>query len=398
MLLGKLDLVKIGNRLRRVDHFIINILKVRLAHGGLSDYVAECKRKNSADGIFKKKRKKIETQRINLMKKWSKKEGIDPDFAASLMYQLITESCRVQDDIMVDRKRENKKNDIDEDNPEEIYKFQKHDLLRLTSNIARFYDDSYAKDFFGSNIYFKFEKELIGKLIANLEDRSLAIDLGCATGKISRFLKPEFDNVIGYDISPAMIKEARKQASKSEKDITFLELDLENGLNIQENSVSLAVMNMGTASEIKNIKKVLLNIKKALTPNGKFILSFYNSESIMAKIGFIPWPKQIAAHIDSEKNCLEVYYNNEIYFLYAQPRNIREIESLLENAGLVLDEKLTYPTFASIMPNIILENEDKDGNIEPNKEACQLIKKMDDELSSSSTNCGTYTIVTGGKK
>ena len=396
IILGNLDLIKIGDRLRKVDRFLLDILSVRLAHGGLSDYVAECKRKESKAGYYDNLRKKKEKERIGSMKRWAKEMGLDPNFAASLMYQMISESCRVQSSEMVIKlkKREGK---IDEKNPDIVYSYQRRNLLELTAAIAPFYTKNYAQDFFGSMRYFQFEKEILGKLTATLEDHSLAIDLGCATGVISSYLSPTFEKIIGYDISPKMIVEANKNVGSDKKNLYFENADIEEDLNLQENSVSLAIMNMGTCSDIRNIEKVLECLRKALSPDGKFFLSFYNSESLLSKIGFLPWPMQLAAHIDQEKRCLEVHYGNEIYLLYARPRNMEEVESLLNKFGLVIEEYFTYPTLASILPNIILEKEDKPGTKEPNKEVQKLIEMIDSELATSPLNCGTYIIVTGRK-
>ena len=158
MIIGDLNLKKIGDRLRKVDRFILDVLGIRLANGGLSDYVAENKRKSSADGVFNKRRQSVEDERIGNMKKWAIENGIDPNFAASLMYQLISESCRVQDEIMVN-KFKNNKDTINEANSEEVYNYQKQNLLNLTSKIAPLYDENYAKDFFGTKIYNEFEKK-----------------------------------------------------------------------------------------------------------------------------------------------------------------------------------------------------------------------------------------------
>jgi hypothetical protein len=187
----------------------------------------------------------------------------------------------------------------------------------------------------------------------------------------------------------------KKKEERTVSNIEFVNTDIENGIDLPENSVSLAIMNMGTASDVKDIKKVLGYLQRILHPTGKFFLSFYNSESLLTKIGFVPWPMTLAAYIGADRRCLAVHYADNIYFLYARPRSVKEIESLL--ADFEIDNIFTYPTFASVLPNIITEYCDETGNHQPNEEVRKFIKKIDNELASSSLNCGTYIIVTGGK-
>lgn len=398
MLLGSLDLNKVGKRLRKLDEFIMRLFGARLSHGGLSDYVAEIKRRDekSKDGIFDKRRQEVEDERIARVKKWAIENGIDPNFAASIMYQTISESCRVQDGLMV-ANHKNGAEKIDESNPNIVYAYQRNDLLRLAAAVAKTYDEHYTKDFFGSKVCADFEREMIHSLIPSLDYKSLAIDLGCATGIITFDIAPNFEKVIGFDISPQMIEVAEEKAVPNHKNVAFINTDIEEGLDLPDNSVSLAIMNMGTASDIKNIDKVLECLHKCLAKDGKFLLSFYNSKGLLAKAGFIPWPMPLAAHIDPDKECLEVYHNKEVYFLYARPRSVEEVSSLLSSHGFEVDELHTFPTCSSILPGIIFEDEEDDGSKTPRKDMRKLVKKLDYALSKSELHPGTYIIVTGSK-
>jgi len=394
MLTGKLDLKRLGDRLRKVDRFILDILSVRLASGGLSDHVAENKRKSSQDGIFNKRRQEVEDERIDNMKRWAIGSGMDPNFMASLMYQIISESCRVQDELMTTKYRE-KQNVVNEENEDDIYAYQREELIKLVSKVAAAYDEEYAKGFFGTKAYNEYEKKILHNVITELPIKTLAIDLGCATGIISFEIASQFLKVVGYDVSPEMITEAKKKISDKSSNIEFINLDIEKGLNLPDNSVSLAVMNMGTASDIRSFKGILKELKKALRLDGKFFFSFYNSESLLAQLGFLPWPTPLAAHIDLDKRCLEVRYDNEVFFLYARARSVKEVKNLFSD--FKIDDIYTFPTLASILPDVILEDEDKEGNRKANTKAKDTIKKIDTTLANSDICSGTYIIVTGGK-
>ncbi len=395
MLLGKLDLRQIGDRLRRADEFLFHVLSVRLSHGGLSGCVAESKRKGTRDGIFNTRRQDVEDHRIELAKKWSEQLGIDPNFAAALQYQNMTESSKIQNEIMIAAYQRHAAI-IDENDPAAVYAYQRDNLLNLTKKIAPYYDENYGKGFFGSRSYFDFEKKIIQELIKEIPHHNVAIDLGCATGIISFEIARAFKSVYGYDVSPEMVDFANSKHTEEDSEISFLNVDIEEGLNLSENSVSLAIMNMGTASEIKNFDNFIKDLHKCLKPGGKFFLSFYNSESLLSKIGFIPWPTPLAASIDVEKRCLEVHHDNELFFLYARSRSVKEVKDLL--SAFKIDKVFTFPTLSSLLPGILMKNEDQDGIVHQNEVAQEAIRTIDSELSSSASNCGTYIIVTGEKK
>ena len=382
MIIGNLNLDKIGDRLKRTDKFIIDILSIRLAHGGLSDFVAANKRKK--DEVYEIRRLRTEKARIKAMKKWARSYGINENFAHGLAYKIISESCLVQHEIMVEKYRKHETN-VDENNYNIVYKFYKHNLLSLISSVVKSYDEGYGKGFLGSELYFAFEKSVLHDLITKLKNKSLAIDLGCATGIMANEIASRgFKRVIGYDISPKMVKAAEAKAIPNSE---FINADIEKGINLPDNSVSLAVMNMGTASDVKDIEGILKELKRCLTPDGKFLLSFYNSESLLARLGFIPWPLQQSARFDPETHCLEVHHNKKVYFLYAKTRNVDEVKTLLQD--FKIDNILTFPTTASVRPTIVLEE---------NENAREFIDKLDRELATSASHCGNYIIVTGGKK
>ncbi len=232
-------------------------------------------------------------------------------------------------------------------------------------------------------------------MISDISNKTLAVDFGCATGIMSFEIASQFEKVIGYDISSSMISVANKKITDCFSNVEFVNIDIEKGIDLSNNSVSLAIMNMGTASDVKNIKVVLKYLKHSLSPKGKFLFSFYSSESLLAKLGFLPWPMQLAAHIDLKKRCLEVRYNNDVFSLYARARNVEEIKNLF--VDFEIDGIYTFPTLASVLPDIILGDEDKDGNCHKNVEAIKLIKKIDISLANSDLHSGTYIIVTGGK-
>ncbi len=407
-MLGLLDLQKIGRRLARVDRHLLQTLAIRIGAGSLSEAVAECKRQQQGP-LPELSRKEIEDQRIALATAWAERLNIDPNYAAALLYGVILESCRTQMDFLHRHFRDQESGE----EPEEIWRFHREQLLLLTEKVAPYYDDRYAKEFFGTRVYLRFEKRELGRLIADLNDHGVALDLGCATGGKSIMLSESFKQVIGYDISPKMIEQANARLEKENgnKDrITFAVADLEEGIPREDSSISFVLMNLGTGSDIRNIDQLLEETRRVLCPGGTFLFSFYNANSLLAKLGFLPWPTSLAAMVDQDKRCLEVHFSKEVFLIYARPYSVEEIEQSFVKHKLVVREVLTHPTVSTVLPEDILSTETfksfgdlaegrryHQANIvaEENQEAKNILDKVDEELARSPLHLGAYILVTG---
>lgn len=412
-MLGKLDLKKVGSRLARVDRHFVQVLATRIGAGSLSDAVAECKRK-IAGPLPDLTRKEIEDQRIAQVATWAEQSGLDPDYMAGLMYSIISESCRTQMNFLHKHFDDND-NEFGDD-PAATWRFYREELLRLTKAVAEKYDDGYSREFFSTKIYLRFEKMEMGRIIADIDNHDLAIDLGCATGIKSLMLAESFKKVIGYDVSEDMITVANSKLEKVDGNtdrISFVLADLEEGIPQSDNSVSLVIMNLGTGSDIRNIDHLLAETYRVLRPGGAFIFSFYNSDSLISKLGFLPWPNSLAASVDPDKQCLEVHFEKQGFFIYAKPYTVAEINQKFENNGFLIKDTFTHPTLSSVIPEDILSTELFDGYGElidgrrycraimkstANDSAKEALRKLDEELARSSQNLGAYILVTGVKE
>jgi ubiquinone/menaquinone biosynthesis C-methylase UbiE len=54
------------------------------------------------------------------------------------------------------------------------------------------------------------EKELLSKLLGGFSNVQSLLEIGCGTGHFTRYFATFFPSVVGLDISPAMLKEARR--------------------------------------------------------------------------------------------------------------------------------------------------------------------------------------------
>ena len=409
-MLGLLDLKKIGKRLSKVDRHLLQTLAVRIGAGSLSEAVAECKRKQQGP-LPELTRKEIEDQRMAQAATWAERLGIDPDYAAAVLYGAISESCRTQMNFLHRHFKDQESGK--EDDPEVAWRCYREELLRLTKAVASHYDEGYAREFFGTEVYLRFEKGELGRLVADLEDHQLALDLGCATGAKSVMLSESFKQVVGYDISPDMIEQANARLKKENGNverITFVVADLEEGIPQDDESVSLVLMNLGTGSDIRNFDKLLVETQRVLHPGGTFLFSFYNADSLLAKFGFLPWPTSLAAMVDSDKRCLEVHFGKEVFLVYARPYTVDEVKQLFTASNLTIRELFTHPSLSAVLPEDILTTEIfksygdlTEGRryhqaiveVEDNQPARDALIRVDEELARSPLHLGAYILVTG---
>jgi ubiquinone/menaquinone biosynthesis C-methylase UbiE/chorismate mutase len=403
-------------RLSRIDRHLISVLAARLGSGGVSDWVAKAK----VDDGSSPNRDDVEEKRLAMAAKWADETGLNHNFAAMMLFAMIDQSFRRQSVVTFERSNVIKF-DINNVGSEKNFKFHRQQLLALTKDVAPSYDQRYGRKF-GIKTYLDFEREKISELVSSVQNQSTAIDLGCATGEVAFSLAEKFDRVFGYDISPDMIAVATKKAKKMGKTLSkvcFKVVDLELRIPLPDNSVSVAVMNMGTASDIRNIDQLLEEVRRVLLPGGKFLLSFYNAESLLAKFGYLPWQASLPAIIDREMDVLDVTFDPghskgpNLYLIYAKPRSIDEVSILLEKYGLGKANKfMTHPTLAGILPEDIMSTEKFESYNAPVEgkrclgakvsvgeaaDAQKSLIELDRHLSKSPLNLGAYIIVKGEK-
>lgn len=131
---------------------------------------------------------------------------------------------------------------------------------------------------------------------------------------------------------------------------------------------------------------MLARIARVLKPDGRFILSFYNSNALFYRCWFLPWPISLAASINKTKHCLDVHLKDRIFSIHARPYNVNDVQGFIKQAGLVVSETATYPTISSILPNEFFEEESMQ----------KLIIDIDRQLVGMEN--GAYILISGRKE
>jgi len=358
--------------LNRIDSHLSSLLRVRLE---TAREIERLKRDNRLPIVRLDKEK----DRLDQAQQLAVQHGLNPDFVRSVIYSLINEAFKIQfqqfqaappstSGLSFDQLREN--------------------LLELTEEVADSFDFHFDEHKFATRDYLRYETTIINEVVDSLNDRSLALDLGCATGRQALHFCEEFDfvEVWGCDVSESMIRVAREKAARAacHHRVKFETRDLDSGICQPDASADLVVMTMGTGSEVRNLSKTLDEIARVLKPQGKAVLSFYNSHALAYRWDFIPWPLSLAAEMNTHLNCLDVHTANKTYQIFAHPHTEDEIRRMLP-AGLSIEYTRTYPTISSILPDDIFEADN----------VAETIQEIDGELSSH--NNGNYLIVVCAK-
>lgn len=273
-------------------------------------------------------------------------------------------------------------------NNDGLYSTLKQNLLGLTTAVAPHYD-AYDDHFFASRAYRQFENRVIAETIAKIYEngRYVFADLGCATGlTLYRFASEFSKELYGFDISDAMIKCAEQKLAGAESElrsrICFQRHDLEDGIPLPTGSVSFISLNLGTASDIRNIGELLLEIQRVLRRAGRFVLSFYNRDALLYNWNCLPWPTSMAAEMDHDREILKVHFKEQVYEVYARAYSISQVKNMIPNR-LKVNEIFTYPAISSILPESAFQDE----------RASLSVIELDRQLASSIY--GAYLIMTG---
>ena len=142
---------------------------------------------------------------------------------------------------------------------------------------AETYDEIRFKNLKG-RLMNKKEKKIIGKLLSDLPEGGLVLDLPCGTGRITEFLLSKGYRVWGTDISQEMLKVAQKKLSSFGKSVNFRQADAEN-LPFEDKFFDSATCIRLMGHIPPKIRIEILQEIKRVT-KGPFVVAYYISDPI----------------------------------------------------------------------------------------------------------------------
>jgi len=294
--------------------------------------------------------------------------GLDPRYVLEL-WSLIIWNSKISECHVTNRETFMNQNPVPADE-------LRRNLLSLTKAVCVGYDD-YCNGYLthAMSSYRDRETHSFMRIMRSMgmNGRKLGIDLGCANGQATRYLQPMFEEVRAYDVSPDMISAAKNRQQWSSK-VSFHVHDLELGIPAEDNSVSFAIANFGTASELG--PNLLSELKRVLCPGGKAQLSFYNADALVNQ-WFYPWPATIKTRANPWNETVEVWANETVYVVQGKSETVHSLKQSSRANGLHADVWESYPTFGGMLPVVFFEEPMYEGYVES-------IKRIDSHLARSS--------------
>lgn len=232
---------------------------------------------------------------------------------------------------------------------------------QLSDKAAENYDSLYASSNFATGSYMDYELQVITRAVDLIDknNRRIALDLGCGTGRDSLHFHKHFVQVRGFDFSPEMIRIAqKKKLQKTAGNVQFILRDLEEDLltDIADSSIIFVNSGFGMGSFLSELSPILREVKRVLEPGGIFVISFYNRESLVVQLDSLEWAPSLSARFDTSTGFLRVNFNNENFDVAARAYSVREIQSML-GSYFELIEVSTFPTLSSLFPNGIFKSQ-----------------------------------------
>ena len=207
----------------------------------------------------------------------------------------------------------------------------KENLLALTKVVAEHYDQ-YDNGKEGTHIECVRERQLFEGLI-NVHQGGVAVNLGCASGDhVTDILGQNFQRIVGYDISPDMIKSAKMRYPEHE----FCVHDLDDGIPHDDNSVDLLIANFGTASEV--CQQLWEESRRVLRQGGIAYFSFYNQDALVTK-WWTPWSNAFNITINPHNDtvmvpCVDSDGNPNVYWIHGKSVSDKDVRASALSQGL----------------------------------------------------------------
>lgn len=148
---------------------------------------------------------------------------------------------------------------------------------QTSDEMQQYWDTSAAKNAYGSVMtarkdwskdeYYQEGKKHVEELVVPFLNKKgitntsamTIVDLGCGTGRMSRFLRDRFNTVIGTDVSKEMIETAKRD--HSDTDISFFATSGVDLAPIQSESVDV-VFSFATLQHVSSKTAVIQNLKE----------------------------------------------------------------------------------------------------------------------------------------
>lgn len=235
--------------------------------------------------------------------------------------------------------------------------------LVLSEVAAPIYDSLYAKQKVATEEIMKYEERIVRDTVHQhipLGSRTVAIDVGCGTGRHTFPIAQSFQKVFAFDFSPLMVREAERRKAKDDiTNVLFSVADLEyETIRDEQNfygQANLIVASFGLGSFIEDTTAMMRRFHSWLCEDGIAILSFYNPQTILTELTPNWRDTSLSAHLDSDSSTLRVELSpRTVFHIYCKPYSDEIRNTIIESFDVI--QTLRFPTLMALMPNSLLSD------------------------------------------
>src|SRR5258708_41019 len=149
-------------------------------------------------------------------------------------------------------------------------------------SVAGEYADKYLNEFDHKPL----DRQLLDRFADQVRDKGRACDLGCGPGQVARYLKSSGVDVMGIDLSPQMVEQARKL----NPGIPFQQGDMRH-LDLPDAALAgMAAFYCIIHIPREDVIAVLRELNRVLMPDGLLLLTFHAGEQTLHRDEFFGKP------------------------------------------------------------------------------------------------------------
>lgn len=180
----------------------------------------------------------------------------------------------------------------------------------------------YAKRIYTELAYKPFDREQLARLAARVKGLGPICDLGCGPGQVARYLRDQGAAVLGVDLSPGMLQ----QAKALNPDLAFFQGSM-LALDFADATWGgIAAFYSIIHIPRHEVTRALAEMKRVLRPGGRLLLAFHIGDEVLHLEEW--WDKPVA-----------------VDFVFFQRL---EMERYLQTAGFVVEESLERAPYPDV--------------------------------------------------
>jgi SAM-dependent methyltransferase len=150
----------------------------------------------------------------------------------------------------------------------------------ITNSIRESYDrlaEEYARRIADELRHKPLDRELLDRFAKQTKGRGEVCDMGCGPGHVARYLRDAGASVFGLDLSPGMLKQARKlNPDVPFREGNMLALDIPDG-TLAGVAAFYAIVNISRHT----LPLVFREIQRVLQPGGLLLLAFHTGNQVL---------------------------------------------------------------------------------------------------------------------